>query len=106
MLAANFNRNTVFGRIKTTDKISDTSRYTNTLFGIEERTTLEKDQPGEKIILSATVNKGKFGFAFRNTLFGKTASDTIVTDPTDTLYEFFLPKFLLTSASATRQNHG
>ena len=94
MLAANFNRNTIFGRIKTTDKISDTSRYTNTLFGIEERTTLEKDQPGEKIILSATVNKGKFGFTFRNTVFGKTASATIVNDPTDTLYEFFSSKIL------------
>ena len=94
MLAANFNRNTIFGRIKTTDKISDTSRYTNTLFGIEERTTLEKDQPEEKIILSATVNKGKFGFTFRNTVFGKTASATIVNDPTDTLYEFFSSKIL------------
>lgn len=93
-LAANFNRNTIFGAIKTTDKISDTFRYTNTLFGIEERSALEKSQPGEKIILSATVNKGKFGFAFHNTLFGKTASTTIVTSLTDTLYEFFSAKIL------------
>lgn len=93
-LAANLNRNAIFGGIKTTDKISGTSRYTNTLFGIEERTALEKSQPGEKIILSATVNKGKFGFTFRNTLFGKTASATIVTNPTDTLYDFFSSKIL------------
>ena len=91
-LAANLNRNAIFGPIKTTDKISDTSRYTNTLFGIEERTKLEKDQPGEKIILSAIVNKGKFGFTFRNTLFGNTGSATIA-DP-DTLYESFSSKII------------
>ncbi len=91
-LAANFNRNAIFGPIKTTDKISDTPRYTNTLFGIEERTKLEKDQPGEKIILSAIVNKGKFGFTFRNTLFGNTGSATIA-DP-DTLYESFSSKII------------
>jgi iron complex outermembrane recepter protein len=94
-LAANFNRNTIFGSIRTTDKISDTTRYTNTLFGIEERSALEKGQPGEKIILCATADKGKFGFVLRNTFFGKTASTTIVTSPTtDTLYEFFSAKIL------------
>ena len=93
-LAANFNSNTIFGGIKTTDKISDSSRYANTLFGIEERTALDIGQPGEKIILSVTINKGKFGFALRNTFFGKTALATIVTNPTDTLYEFFSSKIL------------
>src|SRR4030095_6113913 len=93
-LAANFNRNSIFGEIKTTDKISDTSRYTNTLFGIEERTTLEKSQPGKKIILLTTITKGKFEFSVRNTLFGKTASTTLVNFPTDTLHEFFSSKIL------------
>ena len=93
-LAANWNHNTVFGGIKTTNKIHDTSGYTNTLFGIEEITTLEQSQPREKIILSATVNKGKFGFTFRNTLFGNTGSATIASDPTDTLYEFFSSKII------------
>lgn len=94
-LAASFNRNSIFGPIKTTAPISDTSRYTNTLFGIEEITTLEKDQPGKKIIFYGTINKGKFGFAFRNTLFGNTALTTIVTTPTtDTLYESFSSKIL------------
>jgi iron complex outermembrane receptor protein len=94
-LAANFNRNTIFGEIKTTDKISDTSHYTNTLFGVEERTTLEKEKPGEKIILTATANKGKLGFVLRNTFFGNTASTDIVTDPTiDTLYQLFSSKIL------------
>jgi iron complex outermembrane receptor protein len=93
-LAANFNSNTIFGGIKTTDKITDSSRYANTLFGIEERTALDIGQPKEKIILSVTINKGKFGFAFRNTFFGKTALATIVTNPTDTLYEFFYSKVL------------
>jgi len=99
-LAANFNRNTIFGEIKTTDKISDTSRYTNALFGIEEKTALEKSQPGEKIILLATINTGKFEFAVRNTHFGNTALVTIVTNPTDTLYESFSSK-ILTDISIT-----
>jgi len=93
-LAASFNRNTIFGPIKTTAPISDISRYTNTLFGIEERTTLEKDQPRKKIILYGTITKGKFGFNFRNTLFGNTALATIVTNPSDTLYESFSSKIL------------
>jgi iron complex outermembrane receptor protein len=96
-MAASFNRNSIFGPIKTTAPIPDTSRsrYRNTLFGIEEITTLEKDQPRKKIILHGTINKGKFGFDFRNTLFGNTALATIVTTPTtDTLYESFSSKIL------------
>ena len=99
-LAANFNRSDIFGEIKTTDKISDTARYTSTLFGKEEKTTLEKGQPGEKIILFATITKGKFGFAVRNTHFGNTALVTIDTNPTDTLYESFSSK-ILTDISIT-----
>ncbi len=91
-LAANWNHNAVFGGIKTTNKIHDTSGYTNTLFGFEEITTLEQSQPREKIILLATINKGKFGFTFRNTLFGNTGSATIA-DP-DTLYESFSSKII------------
>jgi len=95
-----FNRSDIFGEIKTTDKISDTARYTSTLFGKEEKTTLEKGQPGEKIILFATITKGKFGFAVRNTHFGNTALVTIDTNPTDTLYESFSSK-ILTDISIT-----
>jgi|SRR5665213_537772 len=91
-LAANWSHNAVFGGIKTTNKIHDTSGYTNTLFGFEEITTLEQSQPREKIILLATVNKGKFGFTFRNTLFGNTGSASIA-DP-DTLYESFSSKII------------
>jgi iron complex outermembrane receptor protein len=94
-LAANYNRTHIFGKIQTTDKLPDTnSQNTNTLFNIEERVKLEKGQPDSKIILSATFSKGKFGFLFRNTCFGKTATTTLVTNPTDTLYEFFSPKIL------------
>jgi iron complex outermembrane receptor protein len=42
--------------------------------------------------LSAIVNKGKFGFTCRNTLFGNTGSATIA-DP-DTLYESFSSKII------------
>jgi len=94
ILAGSFNRNSIFGPIKTTAPISDTSRYRNTLFGVEERTTLENDQPRKKIIFSGTISKGRFGFVFRNTLFGNTATATIVRNPTDTLYQFFSSKIL------------
>ena len=93
-LAASINRNKIFGPIKTAGKISDTSTFTNTLFGIEERTTLEKDQPRHKIIFSSTINKGKFGLRLANTLFGSTGTAKIVTSPTDTLYEYFSSKIL------------
>ena len=93
-MAASFNRNSIFGEIKTTAPISDTSRYRNTLFGVEEITTLENDQPRKKIIFSGTINKGRFGFVFRNTLFGNTATATIVRNPTDTIYQSFSSKIL------------
>ena len=91
-LAANINRHAVFGTIKTTDVVKDISNYTKILFGVEERTTLKRDQPGEKVILSAVVNKGKFGFVLRNTFFGSTESTIIVT--ADTVYEFFSSRIL------------
>ena len=93
-LAANINRHDVFGDIKTTDVVTDTSNYTNTLFGVEERTTLKRDQPGEKVILSAVVNKGKFGFVLRNTFFGSTASATIRPTSVDPVYEYFSSRIL------------
>ena len=37
-------------------------------------------------------SKGKFGFIFRNTRFGNTATTTLF--PSDTLYESFTPKIL------------
>jgi len=94
IMAAGFNRNAIYGPIKTTAPISDTVRYRNTLFGVEEITTLENDQPRKKIIFSGTISKGRFGFVFRNTLFGNTATATIVRNPTDTLYNSFSSKIL------------
>ena len=94
-MAANFNRTYIFGKIQTTDKLPDTnSQNTNTLFDIAERTKVERSQPRDKIILSATFNKGRFGLVFRNTRFGNTATCTLYTNPADTLYEFFSPKIL------------
>jgi iron complex outermembrane receptor protein len=93
-LAASFNHNSIYGPIKTTAPVSNTIRYTTTLFGVEEITTMENDQPRKKIIFSGTITKGKFGFSFRNTLFGNTGSAQIVTMPRDTLYESFSSKIL------------
>jgi iron complex outermembrane recepter protein len=94
-LAANVNRHSVYGAVKTTDVVTNISNYTNTLFGIEERTTLKRDQPGEKIILFALINKGRYSFTLRNTYFGSTGLATIVTTPAvDTLFETFSPRVL------------
>ncbi len=93
-LAANINRHAIFGAIKTTDVVTDISNYTKILFGVEERTTLKRDQPGEKVILSAFVNKGKFGFVLRNTFFGSTETATLASNLSDILYEFFSSRIL------------
>lgn len=95
-LAGNINRHTMFGGINTSDVVKDISNYTDILFGIEERTALKKEHPGEKIILSVSVNKGKYSFTLRNTYFGKTGIATIRTiqGVTDTLFETYAPRVL------------
>ena len=47
-LAANWNQNAIFGRIKTTNKILTRPVIQTHYSDIEERTTLEKDQPARK----------------------------------------------------------
>jgi len=93
-LAGNINRQSMFGGINTSDVVKDISNYTNTLFGIEERTALKKEQPGEKIILSLSVNKGKYSFILRNTYFGSTGIATIRPAWKDTLFETYSPRVL------------
>ena len=87
-LAANINRHTIYGPVKTTKAVSGISSYANTLFGIEERTSLKKDQPGEKLIFSVVANKGKVSFLVRNTYFGNTASVTVQPSLNDTIYDY------------------
>jgi iron complex outermembrane receptor protein len=93
-LAANINRHSIYGAVKSTDVVTNISNYTNTLFGIEERTTLKREQPAEKIILSAFINKDKYSFTLRNTYFGSTATATITTNSVDTLFQTFSPRVL------------
>ncbi len=93
-LAANVNRNVIFGKIRTTDQIRDTARFTNTLLGIEEKTALVKDQPRKKILFSFNAERGRFGICLRNSIFGNTSTTTIVMNPIDTLYENFSTKLL------------
>ena len=93
-LAANINRHSIYGAINTSDVVKTISNYNNILFGVEERTTLKRDQPGEKVILSAVVNKGKFGFVLRNTFFGSTEFTTVSTNLVDTVYDFFSSRIL------------
>ena len=91
-LAGNINRHALFGGINTSDVVKDISNYTDILFGIEERTALKKEHPGEKIILFVSVNKGKFNFTLRNSYFGSTGIATIRT--IDTLFETYSPKVI------------
>ncbi|HEX7845311.1 MAG TPA: TonB-dependent receptor [Chitinophagaceae bacterium] len=93
-LAGNINRQSIYGAVKTTDVVTNISNYSNTLFGIEERTTLKRDQPGEKVILSAFITKGKYSFTLRNTYFGTTAVATIVSNQVDTMFQTFSPRVL------------
>ena len=93
-LAANFTRTNLFGEIKMAENLSTNSLNTNSLFNITEEARMEKGQPADKIILSLTYRKGKTALTVRNTHFGKTATASTVTNPVDTLYEFFSSKIL------------
>ena len=94
MLAANFTRTNVFGTIQLADSLKVNTTNTNKLFNSEEKAKIENGQPGSKIILATTFSKGKFGFVFRNTRFGNTATTTLLVNPSDTLYESFSSKIL------------
>jgi iron complex outermembrane receptor protein len=71
-LSANFNSTSLFGPIKTSDKLAANPQSSNTLFNTEDITKLEKGQPGSKIILSMTYRTGKTKLNIRNTHFGET----------------------------------
>jgi iron complex outermembrane receptor protein len=71
-LAANFNSTSIYGPVKTSDKLATISGSSNTLFNSEDRTRIEKGQPGSKIILSTIYRTAKIKFMIRNTRFGKT----------------------------------
>ncbi|TMI96636.1 MAG: TonB-dependent receptor, partial [Bacteroidetes bacterium] len=94
MLAANFNRTNIFGPVQLADSLKTNTTNTNILLNVEESEKIENGQPASKIILTTTFSKGKFGFVFRNTFFGHTATTTLVESPNDTLYESFSPKIL------------
>ncbi|GEM_PF-2336523 len=94
MLAAGFNRNSMYGEIRSTTPLTDTARYTSTLFGVEEATALKRDQPREKIILSAIISRGRFKLMLRNTLFGSTATARVISNVAGPEFEHFSPKCL------------
>jgi iron complex outermembrane receptor protein len=98
MLSANFTQTRLYGEVKKAGNLKTDSLNNNTLFGIEEKTKLEKGQPSDKIILSLNYRTGKTGFIIRNTRFGKTAIAPAFTDPvtrvTSFLYETFNPRIL------------
>jgi iron complex outermembrane recepter protein len=84
MLAANFTRTHIFGPIKSTGKLTDTSQNIYTLFNREEKENLEHGQPASKIIISANYKLGRTCILVRSTRFGKTSivfnSDSISLD--------------------------
>ncbi len=94
-LAANFNSTRLYGAIKTSDKLSTISQSSTTLFNSEEKTRIEKGQPGSKMILSITYKTGKIKLNIRNTRFGETMITPISqTPPFSPNPEFFSSKIL------------
>ena len=104
MLAANFTQTRLFGEIKKAGNLKADSLNSNTLFGTEEKTRLEKGQPSDKILLSFNYQRGRIQVHLQNTRFGKTSFAPSYVDPktrvTSFLFEFFSPK-ILTDISLT-----
>lgn len=94
-LAANFNSTRLYGAIKTSDKLETIAQSVTILFNNEEKTRMEKSQPGSKIILSLTYKSGNVGLNIRNTRFGETMIAPLTADP-----EYFSSK-ILTDISLT-----
>jgi len=89
MLAANFTKTSLFGKIEGADKIPS-----DTLFNLEERIKVEKGQPESKIILSLTWEKGKTKFILTNTRFGKTETTTFYSQTKKFIPENFSSKII------------
>ena len=89
-LAANFNSTSIYGPVKTSDKLETISGSTNTLFNSEDRIRIEKGQPGSKIILSTIYRTGNIKLMIRNTRFGK----TMIAPPLSLPVENFSSKIL------------
>jgi iron complex outermembrane receptor protein len=104
MLAANFTQTRLFGEIKRAGNLKADSLNTNTLFGTEEKTRLEKGQPSDKILLSFNYQIGRIQVHLQNTRFGKTVFAPTFTDPrtgvTSFLFQSLSPK-ILTDISLT-----
>ena len=88
MLGANFTQTGLFGEIQKAGNLKSDSLNTNTLFGNEEKTRIEKGQPSNKVILSLTYQIAKAEIRIHNTRFGKTAIAPGV------LYQTFSSKIL------------
>jgi iron complex outermembrane receptor protein len=93
-LAANFNSTRVYGKIKTSDRLSLNDENANTLLNVEERTKIEKGQPGSKVIMSVIYEKGKSKLIVRNTRYGSTTISPLSANPTRFIFESFSPKIL------------
>jgi len=92
MLAGNFTRTRLFGKIRTAANLKENAQQSNTLFNRQEISRVEEAQPESKIIFSLHYTVGKIGFQVQNTRFGKTK---FVFNPDSTNYdEFFSPKVL------------
>jgi iron complex outermembrane recepter protein len=92
ILAANFTRNRLFGRIKTTTNLAANAQNTNTLFSRDGIVSLENGQPSSKIILTLNYKIGRLSFLLRNTRFGKTS--VVFSAANENRDEFFSSKIL------------
>jgi iron complex outermembrane receptor protein len=95
-LAANFNSTRLVGTVKTSQTLAAIPQSSTTLFNSEEKTRLEKGQPGSKIILSMTYKVEKIRLNTRITRFGKTS----IAPLSPARPEFFSQK-ILTDVSLT-----
>ena len=93
-LAANFTKTRLFGEINTVPNLSASTTNINSLFDDEQRSDMERGQPGSKIILNLNYQREKIGFIVRNTRFGENAYQFPQSRPLET----FSPK-ILTDAS-------
>lgn len=71
MLAGNFTQTSLFGKIKTAEKLSVDITNMNTLFGRYEKGRMDYGQPNDKIILSHSYKWKKLKYSIRNTHFGR-----------------------------------
>ena len=88
MLSANVTQTRLYGKTKVAGNLPNDTLNTSSLLNTEEKIRIEKSQPGSKVILAVTYEKGGIGFNISNTRFGKTVIAPLV----DLNNDIYLPE--------------